>query len=274
MDMYNITSVTQPGLDGRDYTVLAGAVVGGGSAVNGMFFDRASADDYNAWELLGNPGWGWDDLYPYFQKSCTLTPPPASVEAQYHFTYNTADYGTGPVQASFPLFQWPEVPTMWQGMNELGVPFQSEGGTNGNAVGSYWAPESANPSNYTRSYAKTAHYDPVSYRTNYDLLVLHYVSGIVFDGTTATGVKIVSREDGSEVTVSASMEVILAAGAVHTPQILMLSGVGPSAELQSLDIDVVVDLPGVGMNFQDHPAMYLVYECKFTTLSLSRSFER
>jgi choline dehydrogenase-like flavoprotein len=67
-DLYNITCVPQPGLDGRNYAVLAGAVVGGGSAVNGMFFDRGSADDYNAWELLGNPGWGWAGMYPYFQK--------------------------------------------------------------------------------------------------------------------------------------------------------------------------------------------------------------
>lgn len=72
MDLFNITSVPQPGLDGRDYLVLAGAVVGGGSAVNGMFFDRGSADDYNAWELLGNPGWGWEGLYPYFQKVWSL----------------------------------------------------------------------------------------------------------------------------------------------------------------------------------------------------------
>jgi choline dehydrogenase-like flavoprotein len=67
-NMFNITSTPQPGIDGRDYTVLAGAVVGGGSSVNGMFFDRGSQDDYDAWEQLGNPGWGWSDLYPYFQK--------------------------------------------------------------------------------------------------------------------------------------------------------------------------------------------------------------
>lgn len=155
---------------------------------------------------------------------------------------------------------------MWQGMQQLGVPFISEGGTNGNAVGSYWAPTSEDPHNETRSYAETAHYAPVASRSNYDLLVLHYVSAITFEGTTATGVKIVSRQDGTEVTVSATMEVIMAAGAVHTPQILKLSGVGPSSELEPLGINVVNDLPGVGMNFQDHPAMYLVYECRLHPL--------
>ena len=155
----------------------------------------------------------------------------------------------------------------WEAWEELGVPFLSEGGANGNAVGTYWVPTSSNPHNETRSYAKTAHYDPVSYRSNYHLLVLHYAAQITFSGTTATGVKIVSRQDGSTTTVKASMEVILAAGAIHTPQILKLSGIGPSSELKSLGINVVVNLPGVGMNFQDHPAMYLIYECKFISIS-------
>jgi len=99
---------------------------------------------------------------------------------------------------------------------------------------------------------------------------MHYVSAITFNGTTASGVEIVSRVDGSVVTVSATMEVILAAGAVHTPQILKLSGVGPAEELETLGIKVVSNLPGVGMNFQDHPAMYIVYECTLLTYAYAK----
>lgn len=74
--VYNITSVPQRGLDNNAFTVPAGAVVGGGSAVNGMFFDRGSAPDYDAWVKLGNPGWGWKDLLPYFKKvACQLSVP-------------------------------------------------------------------------------------------------------------------------------------------------------------------------------------------------------
>jgi choline dehydrogenase len=115
----------------------------------------------------------------------------------------------------------------------------------------------------TRSDAKTAHYDRVASRSNYHLLVTHYAASIVFSGTTATGVKIGSvASPGSLTTVTANKEVILAAGAVKTPQLLKLSGVGPKAELSPLGIKTVVDLPGVGMNFQDHPAMYVIYNCK------------
>jgi choline dehydrogenase-like flavoprotein len=77
--MYNLTYVPQVGLNGRAGPVAAGAIVGGGSAVNGMFFDRGSAADYDAWEQLGNPGWGWKDLLPYFKKSVTFTPPAPEV---------------------------------------------------------------------------------------------------------------------------------------------------------------------------------------------------
>lgn len=66
--MYNITSVPQPGMGGRDYPLLAAHVVGGGTVVNGMFFDRGSSSDYDLWEALGNPGWGWDGMLPYFKK--------------------------------------------------------------------------------------------------------------------------------------------------------------------------------------------------------------
>ena len=72
--VYNITSVPQQGLNNNTFTVPAGAVVGGGSAVNGMFFDRGSAPDYDAWVKLGNPGWGWKDLLPYFKKVTSHSP--------------------------------------------------------------------------------------------------------------------------------------------------------------------------------------------------------
>ena len=72
-NLFNYTSVPQPGLNNRTSTVYAGAVVGGGSAVNGMFLDRGAAEDYDNWEALGNEGWGWDGLFPYFKKVSTLS---------------------------------------------------------------------------------------------------------------------------------------------------------------------------------------------------------
>lgn len=109
--MYNVTSLPIPALGNRPSYVPAGAVVGGGSAVNGMFFTRGSAADYDAWERLGNPGWGWKDLLPYFKKSVTFTPPDNETAARYNYTWDVeAAYGgNGPVQVSYPVWNWPTV---------------------------------------------------------------------------------------------------------------------------------------------------------------------
>lgn len=80
--------------------------MGGSSAVNGMVFDRGSKADYNAWEELGNRGWGWDGLFPYFQKSVDFTEPSAEVAAKFGYTWDDRAWGEGPVQASYPPFQW------------------------------------------------------------------------------------------------------------------------------------------------------------------------
>lgn len=109
--MYNLTSQPMPGLNGRTSSVAAGAVVGGGSAVNGMFLTRGSAADYDAWEQLGNPGWGWSGLLPYFKKSVTFTPPDPEVAEKYGWTWDAekAYGGNGPVQLSYPPWNWPSL---------------------------------------------------------------------------------------------------------------------------------------------------------------------
>ncbi|KAK7719546.1 hypothetical protein SLS57_005745 [Botryosphaeria dothidea] len=207
---YNLTSTPQEGLNNRTFQVPAAAVVGGGTVINGMFFDRGTAADYDVWEQLGNPGWGWGGLFPYFKK-----------------------------------------------VREHGHPTRPEFLT-GDKTGITWVPSSKDSADQTRSYARSAHYDRViSSRPNYHLLPLHSVSKLlVSDNKTVTGVGYVSRETGEIRIAIATKEVILAAGTVHTPQVLQLSGIGPKALLDSLDIQTVKDLPGVGYNLQDHPAIY------------------
>tara|TARA_R110002003_G_scaffold384_2_gene19246 strand:+ start:49214 stop:49711 length:498 start_codon:yes stop_codon:yes gene_type:complete len=154
--------------------------------------------------------------------------------------------------------------TAWK---ELGVPAPKEG-AGGDAVGVFWLPSSQDPKTQMRSYARTGHYDPVANRSNYHLLVGHKVTEIVLDKSTdgsrkwkATGVKLqpVESKDAVGVTVSTNREVILAAGAVHTPGILQRSGVGPKDVLGAAMLDVKVELPGVGQNFQDHALLNLFY---------------
>ena len=121
-------------------------------------------------------------------------------------------------------------------------------------AGLYWYPLSQDPVTWARSYARTGHWEGIS-RDNYEMIVGAKVNRILFDGdNNANGIQFISRNDTSlpPVTIKARKEVILAAGSIHTPQVLMLSGIGPSALLTQANITVKVNLPGVGSNFQDH----------------------
>jgi len=112
--------------------VLVGALVGGGSGVNGMFFDRGSKSDYDAWESLGNNGWNFASLLPYFKKSVTFTPPSDEVRDKYNYTYDVeAAYGgKGDIQVSYPPYQFPGQEYVWDAWKELGVnkPKEAAGG--------------------------------------------------------------------------------------------------------------------------------------------------
>jgi choline dehydrogenase len=148
-------------------------------------------------------------------------------------------------------------------MPGVNVPIDGDGGEHG----LFWFTNSIDPKTYERSYSRTGHWQGIN-RTNYELVIGQKVNRITFDGdgNTATGVQFVpvgSKGSTNATIVKARKEVILAAGAIHTPQILQLSGVGPATLLTSANISVRVDLPGVGSNFQDHYYLpELRYNCK------------
>ncbi|KAI9801515.1 MAG: hypothetical protein M1833_002747 [Piccolia ochrophora] len=235
--LFNITSLPQRGLNNVTYDVGVAAVVGGGTTVNGMFFDRGSAPDYDAWTKLGNDGWGWEDLLPYFKKA-----------------YRLLAQSTNESSSAHRLKE-----NFFRGWQSLGIRTPSDP-SGGDANGVFWAPSTLDPNDQTRSYARTAHHDPSSTRSNYHLLTGNAASRILLEDKQATGVEYISRESKELKTVKATKEVILAAGTVHSPQILQLSGVGPKKLLDDLGIESVVDLPGVGQNFQDQPTLYASYD--------------
>ncbi|KAI5809131.1 GMC oxidoreductase-domain-containing protein [Peziza echinospora] len=256
--MFNLTSVAQPGLAGRPSTVYAASVVGGGSTINGMLFDRGSAEDYDNWEALGNPGWGFEGLLPYFKKATTLTPPDAATAAEFNITYDADFWGTdGPIQASYPTWQWPNLKAQFKAWAELGVPIQKEGAS-GKAYGAIWFPDAMEPARRTRSYAVTGYHDRSKALPNYHLLTGYRVNEVQFSpDLRAESVSIQARgsANGAATTVvKAGKEIVLCAGWLHSPHILQRSGVGPAALLTAAGIPVLVDLPGVGNNLQDHPA--------------------
>lgn len=151
----------------------------------------------------------------------------------------------------------------------MDIPLEKEHAL-GNAVGRFWAPSSEHPVNRTRSYARYAYYDPITTRPNFHLLVGHKAESLVLSlDNDVEGVVFYQRDNpGEKKTVQAKKEVVLAAGAVHTPQILQLSGIGPRTVLEAADITVKIDASGVGNNFQDHPQVYLTCNCKFQPLML------
>uniref|UniRef100_L2GDE6 Choline dehydrogenase n=1 Tax=Colletotrichum fructicola (strain Nara gc5) TaxID=1213859 RepID=L2GDE6_COLFN len=254
--MFNITSQPCPNLNGRSFSVGIGCVVGGSSSVNGQVFLRGTKDEYNAWKELGGSGstWDWDNLLPYFKKGITLAPPDAAQAQEYNIKYDMSYWGTtSKIYAAFgkgPLTSI--MKTLYNAMAKMPgmtIPVDSGAGE----AGLYWYPMSQDPVQFQRSYARTGHWDGLN-RANYEMIVGAKVIRILFDGDTATGVQFVSRNNtgAAPVQVKARREVILAAGSVHTPQVLMLSGIGPRAHLEQARIAVKVDLPGVGSNFQDH----------------------
>ncbi|KAM0707905.1 hypothetical protein Q7P35_004554 [Cladosporium inversicolor] len=255
-------STPQTHLANRSARLPLGAAVGGGSVINGMAYTRGSAEDYNSWEALGNEGWKWESLLPYFHKSTTFTPPQEEYVEKYGFEWTPKVYGHGPLQVGFASWQWPASKLEAQAwVSDLNTTYTRDG-ADGNNTGLIWTAQTVSGVTGERSSAGTAYYQPVSNRTNLHLLVRHYGAKIVFDGnsTTAAGIQINSRDSVNATRFIASRNIIMASGAINTPRLLQLSGIGPKDLLESLDIDTLVDAPGVGANFQDHPAMYLSFK--------------
>ncbi|KAK4182808.1 putative GMC oxidoreductase [Podospora australis] len=255
-----LLSVPQPALNNKVFNIPAGKVVGGGSVVNGMVYVRPSKEELKAWELLGATGWDWNDLLPYYKKSETFTPPDPAFAAAANFSFDPSVHGTsGPVKASFPNFYFEGSRNWFQaaissGLKAAGDPMA------GDATGVIFIPSVVNGETRTRSHARISHYTPVQSRPNYHILDSHTVSKVLFNAQKkAIGVEYLPTAGGQTLTAHAKKEVLLAAGAIHTPQILQLSGVGPKKLLEKFSIPVVADLPGVGANFHDQPSIIIPY---------------
>ncbi|KAK3291715.1 uncharacterized protein B0H64DRAFT_477917, partial [Chaetomium fimeti] len=261
--LMRVPSAPDEKLNNLTYSVAAAAVVGGGSVVNGMGYNRGSKADYDGWEALGNPGWGWDGLFPYFFKSTTFIPPSPEATARWNITWDPSAYGNGPLHLHIPNFQYPDVATFWDALrSEPGI--VTGGGSNlGTGAGAYWNPSNIDARDMTRSTARKAYYDTVNAtRTNLHLLRGHTATEILFtpgEVLRANGIRIVSRLDNTTRNVYAKKEVILAAGALMTPQLLQASGIGPAAVLNAAGVEVKKDMPAVGANFQDHPTIFITY---------------
>ncbi|KAI5796072.1 hypothetical protein FPQ18DRAFT_371288 [Pyronema domesticum] len=241
---YNTSAIS--GLNDRKFRIPAAKVVGGGSVINGMFYTRGSKEDYDSWEKLGNPGWGWEDLRKWFNKSETFHRQPEDSGV----TFDLSTHGTtGPIQTSYPPLRYPQLQKIINAMKSFGIPTALDG-TNGHSLGKFWVLNTLDPRNQTQA--------------NYHLITQRQVTKIIFENDRPNSQSLpralrVLYSIGRNKSISrllAKKEVILAAGAIHTPKLLQLSGIGDSRLLKSAGIKPIVDLPGVSQNFQGHAVIY------------------
>lgn len=232
-----------------------GRVLGGSSAINAEVFVPPSATGFDTWESLGNSGWGWSNVAPYFRKAYTLNPPSEALGK--HLDIDWIDEGTrgadGPIQASFTSVTQDPLGRAWNTtFRELGFSVTQDP-YNGHGVGAWSTPASVDPATSTRSYAASAYLAPVRGRPNLHVVTGATVSQILLQGTNAAGVVFQRKDDGTEEhQVRAAREVILAAGAYQSPKLLELSGIGNKLVLEKHGIPTRVENSNVGENLQDH----------------------
>ncbi|KAI8624824.1 hypothetical protein F5Y19DRAFT_283225 [Xylariaceae sp. FL1651] len=250
-------STPQAQLNGRHLRQDTGRVLGGSSLTNFMMAMFPSRTSLDSWGKMGNKGWSFDDLAPYFQKFSTSHPPSQAIRDTLgglgYFQEDLA--GNGPVQLSFDD-QYSIMNEKWfKTFAELGLEMKSDPRT-GKAIGAFQNSSTIESKTNVRSSSVTAYYtEEIAKRPNLKVLmetVVQKVNTETRNGlVTATGVQ-VKDKDGKVTSISANREVILAAGTIRTPQMLELSGIGDRDLLESLGIEVLIDNPNVGEHLQDH----------------------
>jgi len=242
-------SEPEPHMNRRRIYHARGKVLGGSSSINGMIFQRGNPLDYERW--AADPGmstWDYAHCLPYFQRmeNCLADPP----DGQWRGHDGPLELERGP--ATNPLFG-----AFFDSAEQAGYPRTDD--VNGYRQEGF-APFDRNVRRGRRLSAAGAYLHPVMDRPNLTVHTRAFVSQILFDGDRAVGVEYAQGRKGA--TEVYGKEIILCGGAINTPQLLQLSGVGNAAELEKLGIDVVKDLPGVGENLQDHLEVYIQYACK------------
>jgi choline dehydrogenase len=243
---------TEPDEAGRVHVWPRGKVLGGSSSINGLLYIRGQRADYDGWRQLGCEGWAWDDVEPYFRRS----------EDQAHGACEVHGAG-GPLHVSDPTTSHPVSEAVIEACQALGLPARDPNGPEQEGVSWY----QLNIKHGTRCSAAVAYLHPAMNRPNLRVETKALASRVIFEGQRAVGVEF--TQGGERRIARANAEIILAGGAINSPQLLQLSGVGSAELLRSNGIDVVADLPGVGENLQDHYATAATYRLQAGTMSIN-----
>ena len=244
---------TQPveALSGRRSYWPRGKVIGGSGSINAMVYVRGQPHDFDDWKALGNSGWGWDDVLPYFKKS-------------EDFDWYSAHHGRGGLQhvTDISPHVHPVCHSFIESAQALGFPASSDfNGGHPEGVGFY----QINTRGGWRASTANAFLRPALRRKTLTLRSHALATRILFDGRRATGIAYTRKGEAFEAT--ARREVILAGGAINSPQLLMLSGIGDPDHLKSMGIEPLISAPAVGRNLQDHIAVSYFYKARTATLN-------
>ncbi|WIY25802.1 GMC family oxidoreductase [Parasedimentitalea psychrophila] len=236
----------ESGLNGRSLNYPRGKVLGGCSSINGMIYMRGLARDYDEWRDAGNAGWGWDDVLPHFLKS------------EDHFEQNNAYHRQGGEwRVEEQRLSWDILDSVRDGAQELGIP-RVDDFNEGTSEGSGYF--QVNQKSGRRWSTARGFLKPAMKRPNLTVLTRAQVSSLELKGKAVVGVNFL--QNGQHKSAKVNREVVLSAGAIGTPQILQLSGIGSGSHLRDLGIDVAHELDGVGKNLQDHLQIRTVFKVK------------
>lgn len=252
---WQFSTTPQPGLNGRSGYQPRGKCLGGSSAINASLYIRGHRKDYDEWAASGCSGWSWDDVAPYFRKSENNQRGADSLHG-----------GDGPLQVTDQPSPNRVSRAFVKAATELQIPANEDfNGPSQEGAGLYQVTHfHSGARKGERCSASAAYLEPVRDRPNLTVMTRARVTGLELDNGRAARVRFL--QGGNQRVAEARREIILSAGALQSPQILMLSGIGPVRELERHGIRVAVDLPGVGQNLQDHLDVILNYRSPDTTL--------
>ncbi|MFI7702154.1 GMC family oxidoreductase [Nonomuraea sp. NPDC049480] len=241
---WGFETVPQPQLNDRRMWYPQGRTLGGSTSINAMIYIRGHKEDYDHWATLGNDDWGYEHVLPFFRR--------AEHNERLNDRYHGAD---GPMNVTEQVQHNELSKAFVRAAQELGLTFNADfNGSVQDGVGYY----DVTQRRARRESASTAYLRPARKRPNLTVQPHALGTRIIVEAGRATGLEYTLK--GRPAVAYADREVILSAGAVNSPRLLLLSGIGPADELRAVGIDVVHDLPGVGKNFQDHMDVYLTAE--------------
>ena len=243
---WGFKTVSQKHVNNREMHYPQGRTLGGSTSINAMIYIRGHRTDYDEWRDLGNAGWGYDEVLPYFKKS------------ENNERFVDAYHGSGgPVNVADQTQSNLLTRAFVRSAQEAGIPYNPDlNGAKQEGVSYYQVTQR----NVRRESAATAYLHAYKARKNLTVITNAWTSKVLVENGKAIGIEYLENRKQKRI-LHANAEVILSCGAANSPKLLLLSGIGPADELKQHGISVIHDLPGVGKNFQDHMDVYIAAEC-------------